>query len=92
VRMYVRMFACSSRSDKPIHTKLGMLMSSNQEEISESQNSESILISRPGEGGFCSSENKQDRRTAPRSKLFIKTRRLQDKCHNPEICPGFESR
>jgi hypothetical protein len=36
----------------------------------------SVLSSSPGEGGFCSSETKHDRRTAPRPKLFVSVRRL----------------
>jgi hypothetical protein len=44
----------------------------------ECQNSEiSVLSSIPGEGVSCSSENKRDRRTAPRPKLLVSRRRLQ---------------
>jgi hypothetical protein len=38
---------------------------------------QNILSSSPGEGGSCSSETKHDRRTAPRPKLFVSTRRIQ---------------
>jgi hypothetical protein len=36
-----------------------------------------VLSSIPGEGGSCSSETKNDRRTAPRPKLFVSKKRLQ---------------
>jgi hypothetical protein len=56
------------------------------------ENSEGVLISSPGEGGFCSLETKHARRTTPTLKLFDSTR-LQDKGHNPQkFYPVFESR
>jgi hypothetical protein len=37
------------------------------------------------EGGFCCSETKHDIRTAPRPKLFVSTRRLQDRGHTKSV-------
>jgi hypothetical protein len=46
-----------------------------------------------GEDGFCSSEIKQNRRTAPRPKFFVSKRRLQkQRPQRRTTCPGFESR
>jgi hypothetical protein len=70
------LFAYSSRTDVPICTKLGMLIPWDQEENWNSWNS--VLSSIPGEGGSCSSETKHDRRKAPRPKLFVLKRRLQE--------------
>jgi hypothetical protein len=51
----------------------------------EFQNSEkSVLGLSPGEGGFCSTETKHDRRTAPRPKLFVSTKRLQEQRSQPQ--------
>jgi hypothetical protein len=73
------MFAYSSRTDKPICTKLCMLIPWDEEEILEgSKLRKSVLSSSPGEGGSCSSETKHDRRTAPRPELFVSARRLQE--------------
>jgi hypothetical protein len=41
------------------------------------QNSKSVLSSSPGESGSCSSKTKADRRTTPRTKLFVSASRLQ---------------
>jgi hypothetical protein len=66
------MFTYSSRIDKPIFTKLGMLIPCNQEDISERSKLLKIVLSAsPGEGSFCSSETKHDKRKAPRPKLFV---------------------
>jgi hypothetical protein len=67
----VGMFAYSSRTEKPICPKVGMLISWTQKDILErSKLRKSVLGSSPGKDGFCSSEAKHDRRTAPRLKLF----------------------
>jgi hypothetical protein len=74
----VCLFAYSSRTDTPICTKLGMLISWDQEEIiGGSKLRKSVLSSIPAEGVSCSSETKQDRRMAPIPKLFVSNRRLQ---------------
>jgi hypothetical protein len=80
VGMFVCMFAysSSSRRDKPICTKLGMLIPWDQEENIGSKLRKSVLSSIPGEGGSCSSETKHDRRTAPRPVLFVSASRLQE--------------
>jgi hypothetical protein len=79
VCMYVCMFAYSSRMDKPICTKHGMLILWDQEEILERLKlRKSVLSSSPGEGGSCTSETKRDRKTAPRPKLLPST------IHSPE--------
>jgi hypothetical protein len=44
----------------------------------------SVLSLSSDEGSSCSSENKQDERTAPRPKLTASTERIQNKVHNPE--------
>jgi hypothetical protein len=44
----------------------------------ESQNSGSFQSSSPGKGGSCSSETKHDRGPAPRPKLFVSERKLQE--------------
>jgi hypothetical protein len=73
------MFAYFSRRDKPICTKLGMLITSNQEEnIRGSKLRKNFLSSIPSEDGFCRSDAKHDRRRAPRPNLFVSARRLQD--------------
>jgi hypothetical protein len=85
LRLFVRLFAYSSKMDIPICTKLGMLIPWDQEEnIGESKLRKSVLSSIPGEGGSCSSETKHDKRAAPRPKFFISNRRLYKKGHNPE--------
>jgi hypothetical protein len=77
--MFECMLAYSLRRDKPICTRLGMLIPCDWEEnIEESKLRENILGSSPGEGGSCSSEIKHDRRTAPRQSLFVSARRSQE--------------
>jgi hypothetical protein len=45
----------------------------------EGQNSGiNVLSSSPGDGGSCNSETKHDRSTAPRPKLIVLKRRLQE--------------
>jgi hypothetical protein len=57
------------------------------------QNSEKCILHLcPSEAVTCSSETKQDRRMAPRSKLFVSVR-LQEQRPNPEksvlgLCPS----
>jgi hypothetical protein len=80
-----------TRNDTPISTKLRMLIPWNQKTFCKGQNSESVLSSSPGECGFCSLETKHHRRTAPRPKLFVSTRKIQDEGHNPDTCIGIES-
>jgi hypothetical protein len=76
------MYAYSSRTEKPICTKLGMLIPRDQEEILErSEIRKSVLCSRPGEDVLCSSETKHNRKTAPITKLFISASRLQKQGH-----------
>jgi hypothetical protein len=88
--MYVRTFAYSSGTDKPIGTKLGILILWDQEEILErSKLRKSVQSSSPSEGGSCSSETKHNRRTAPRPKLFASTRKLQEQrpqLRKPVLC------
>jgi hypothetical protein len=84
VRVYVCMFPYSSRTDIPICTKLGMLMPSDQEETLErSKLRGTVPSSSPGEGGSHSSGSKHNRKTAPRPKLFISVRRLQEQRPQP---------
>jgi hypothetical protein len=45
-----------------------------------------VLRSNLGEGGFCSWESKHDSRTAPRPKLFVSARRLQEQKSQPRKC------
>jgi hypothetical protein len=57
--------------DKPICMKLGMLVLGDQEEILErSKLRRIVLSSSPGEGVSSSPEANNDKRTAPRPKLF----------------------
>jgi hypothetical protein len=42
------------------------------------QTRKSVLGSSPGEGGFCSSVTKHDRRREPGTKLFVSLGRLQE--------------
>jgi hypothetical protein len=59
------MFDYSSRREKTIFPKLGMLRPWDEEEILEGSNSKKVFWIRvPVKGGFCSSETKNDRRTA----------------------------
>jgi hypothetical protein len=75
-----------------ICTKLGTLMLWNQEEILESQNpGKTVLGSSPDEDGFCSSETKHDRRTAPRLKLFASARTLHKQRPQPQETPQGSS-
>jgi hypothetical protein len=80
-----------SRRDIHICSKLGILISLNQGEILESPVFRKIiLVSSPGEVRFCSSENKQDRRMAPRPKLFVSARILQEQTPQARRnCPEF---
>jgi hypothetical protein len=76
--MFVCLLAYGSRTDVPICTQLGMLIPSDHKgNIGGSKLRKSIMSSISGEGSSCSSENKNDRRTAPRPKLFVSERRLQ---------------
>jgi hypothetical protein len=60
-------------------------MSWYQEEILERLKlRKSVLSSSPSEGGSCTSEIKHDRRTAPRPKLFVSKRRLQEQRPQPQ--------
>jgi hypothetical protein len=45
---------------------------------------QNVLGSSPGEGSFCSSETKHDRRTAPRPKMFLSVVRLQEQKPQPQ--------
>jgi hypothetical protein len=85
-RVCVRMLTSSSRTDKPICTKLGMLISWDQEEnIERSKLRKCVLNSSPDESGSCSSESKDDKRTAPGPKPFDSASRLQ----NQRLQPHF---
>jgi hypothetical protein len=69
--MFVCFFTYGSRTDKPICTKLGMLIPWDKEEDKGgSKLRESVLCSTPEEGGSCSSDTKHDRRTASRPKFY----------------------
>jgi hypothetical protein len=46
-----------------------------------------VFNSSPGEGGSRSSETEQDRKTAPRSTLFVSSRILLKQGHKHEILP-----
>jgi hypothetical protein len=82
----VCVFAYSSRTEKPICTKLGILIPWDQEEILEGSKLRKIVLSSsPGEDGSCSSETKHNRRTASRSKLFVSKKRLQQQRSHPRI-------
>jgi hypothetical protein len=62
-----------------LHQTWHAFMPWNQKDISErSKLRESVLGSKPHEGGFCTSETKHDRRTSPRPKLLVSTNRLQE--------------
>jgi hypothetical protein len=87
----VFMFAYISITDKPICTKLGMLIPWDQEENTGQNVGKGVLSSSTGEGGSCRLETKHDRRTVPRPKLFVSERRLQEQRSNPKICALFES-
>jgi hypothetical protein len=78
------MFAYSSRRDKPISTKLDMLIACDKKESEGGSNRQkNFLSSIPGEGDSCSSETMHDKRTAPRLKLFVLQRRLQEQRPKP---------
>jgi hypothetical protein len=67
--MYICMYAYSSRRDKLICTKRGMLIPWDQEEnIGKSELRKAVMCSIPGEDGSCCLETKNDRTTAPRPK------------------------
>jgi hypothetical protein len=72
-------FAYSSRTEKPICTKLGMIIHWDEEEnIGGSKFRKSVLSSILGKGVFCSSESNHDIRMVPRQNLFDSERRLQE--------------
>jgi hypothetical protein len=75
--MCVCVFANSSRTDIPICTKVSMLLHCDKEEIEMPKLRKSILTSRSGKGGSCSSETKHDSRPARRPKCFVSVRTLQ---------------
>jgi hypothetical protein len=80
----VCIFTYSSWTEKPICTKIGILIPWATEEIFErSKLRKNVLSSNPSEGGSCSSETKHDRRTASRPKLFVSKRRLQKQRPQP---------
>jgi hypothetical protein len=68
---------------KKLSPNLARLCLETKKGYQKSQNSESVLSSSPGEAGFCSSQTKHKRRTAPGQTLFVSTR-LQENGHNPE--------
>jgi hypothetical protein len=79
IRLFICLFACSARTDRPICTKLGMLIPWDQEDIlEESKLLKSVLSSSPGEGSSCSLESKHDRITAPKQTLFVLAGMLQE--------------
>jgi hypothetical protein len=59
----------------------------NQEEILERAKQQQILGSSPGEGGFCRSETRNDRRTVPRPKFFIGRGDYRNRGRKPEKQP-----
>jgi hypothetical protein len=58
---------------------LARLCLESRKRFQRGKNSESVLSLSPGEGGFCSSVPKHDRRTDPRTNLFVSARRLPKK-------------
>jgi hypothetical protein len=56
-----------------------------EEEIAETKarTPKTVLRSIPGEDNFCCSEIRHDRRAAPRTKLFVSKRRLQEQRSQP---------
>lgn len=88
----VCVFAYSSRTEQPIYTKLGILVASDQRRFYKGQNPGKLSCVRvPARAE--SWETKNNRRTAPRSKLFASTRWLQEQIPQPwkiilDLCPG----
>jgi hypothetical protein len=79
VCIYVCMFVYRSRTDVQTCTELGTLIHwDHKENIERSKLRKTVLSSSLGEGGSCRSETEHDRRTAPRPKLFVSARRLQE--------------
>jgi hypothetical protein len=77
--MWMRMLAYRSRKEIPISRKPRMLIPWEQEKISgRLRLRRSVLSSSSAEGGSCSSETKHRKRTTPRPKLFVSSRRLQE--------------
>jgi hypothetical protein len=76
--MCVCVFTYSAKKDIKICTKLGMLILWDQEEYLERLKlRKSDLRPSSGEGSSYSSETKQERRKAPRQKLFVSAERRQ---------------
>jgi hypothetical protein len=81
------MFAYGSRTAIPIPPKLGKIIYWNQKKISErSEFRRSVLGLSPSEEGFCITEIKQDKRRAPRTKLFFYSD-YRNKGHKSENIP-----
>jgi hypothetical protein len=77
------MFAYSPRTDNRFEPNLACLFPETRKRFYKGQNSESVLGSKPGEGGFCILETKHDRITSPRPKFFVSTRILQESWPQP---------
>jgi hypothetical protein len=96
--MFLCLFVCSLIAGEGINRfapNLACLFLETRKRTQEGQNSEkSVLSSIPFEGGSCSSETKHDRRTAPRSKLFVcfEEKITETEIRIPKNCPGFDSR
>jgi hypothetical protein len=78
------MSTCSSRTDKPICTKLGIFIPWGQKYISERSILWNIVLnSSPCEDGSCRSEIKHDIRTALGPNIFVSKRRFQEQRPHP---------
>jgi hypothetical protein len=92
-KLWVCMFAYSSRTNKPVCLIFGVLIFWNRKDSRKVKTPEIVSRSSPTEGGLCSSETKRDRKMAPGSELFVSARRLRERRPQPrKTCPGFESR
>jgi hypothetical protein len=72
LKFYLCVFAYSYRTDKSICTKLGILIPWDMKEIFESSKDQIIIPSSiSGKGGSRRWKTKHDRRTAPKTILFV---------------------
>jgi hypothetical protein len=80
LRMHVcvSMYVCSLIAPEGIHQSVTNLAFKPGKDLGKSKLRGSVLRSSLGEDGFCKSEIKHNKRTAPRSELFISASRLQE--------------
>jgi hypothetical protein len=70
--------------------KLERLFSERRKIFYVDQNPEkTVMRSRSGEDGFCSSETEHDRRMSRRARLFVLARNLEERTTNPKTALRF---